>query len=267
MPIHFTITDEYLRALVATLAIALNASAAGTLTVFRRASFLIAGSSHSALAGVALAIYFSSIGFEVDYFPPALILAIISAVLAANSRDINTGIAISFALFMSIAVLFLSMTREFAAKAWTFLFGDLLLLTDFDLFLMSVSTSLIITAVVVLYKYFIFVSFDPDGAYAFGIDVKLIDYILVSLISVSVVSTLKAIGAVLVFAMFVAPAASAKEIAKNLYQVFYIAFIISLLSIVLSIFVSMSYPIPAGAFAALVVSLIYFFIVFLKKSS
>jgi len=264
---HFMITDEYIRAFIATLAIAINASAAGTLTVFRRASFLIAGASHSALAGVALAIFLSSFGFKIGYFFPALIFAVVSAILAANSKDLNTGIAITFALSMSIAVLLLSMTKEFAAKVWTFLFGDLLLLTDFDLFLMTASTSLVVLILVILYRHFLFVSFDPEGADAFGINVKLIDYTLVSVISISVVAALKAIGAILVFAMFVAPAAASKEIARNIAEVFYISFVIAALSVLISVFISMSYPIPAGAFAALIVSIIYFFIIFLKKSS
>jgi ABC-type Mn2+/Zn2+ transport system permease subunit len=257
-----------LRALIAAFAVSLASSVAGSLTVIRGAPFLVAGSSHSALAGAALAVLLSSAGFPVDYFFVALVFAVISAILAsyaARFGDINTGVAISFALSMSLATLFLSMTREYASKAWTLFFGDLFLLTEHDVFLLVSSTSIALLISSLFYHRFIFISFDPEGAEAFGVNVKLTDYLLLSLISLSIVSALKAIGAILVFAMFVAPAATAKEVAKNLSHIFYISFAIAFLALVSGILVSSVYPVPAGAFAALISSLIYFLTVLLWR--
>ena len=250
-----------LRALLSCVAISLTASVAGGLTVFRRASFLIAGASHSALAGAALSVLLTSIGYDVNYFLLALIFAILAAMLASytSAADINTGIAISFALSMCLTAIFLSATREYASKAWQLFFGDLLLLTDSDVILIMVSTSVLLTISGIFYHKFLFVSFDPEGAEAFGIRVKLVDNILIALISLSVVSVMKAVGAILVFAIFIAPAASAKVLSKSVTSVFLISFLISMFSLLTGLLVSLSLPIPAGAFAALVVSVIYVF--------
>ncbi len=254
--------DELLlRALLSCVAISLTASVAGSFTVFRRASFLVAGASHSALAGAALAVLLNSMGYGVSYFTLSLIFAVLAAVIASytSTDDINTGIAISFALSMCLTALFLSATREYASKAWQLFFGDLLLLTDFDVLLIMISTSVLLMVSGIFYHRFLFVSFDPEGAEAFGVRVKVIDNVLIALISLSVVSVMKAVGAILVFAIFVAPAASARIFAKSVNSVFLISFLISLSSLLFGLAVSLSVPIPAGAFAALIVSLIYVF--------
>lgn len=265
------IMDELLiRSLITSFCIALNASVAGTLTVFRKASFLIAGAAHSAFAGAAVAIFVTSFGFSIHYFPLAVAFAILAAILATLSArfgDINTGIAVSFALSMSLAVIVLSRTREYAAKAWQFMFGDLLLLTVNDIVIITVFTSILLLIASFFYYKFLFISFDPDGAEAMGISVKRIDMLLIALISSSVVSAMKAVGAILIFALFVAPAASAKEIGKKTNEILLISFIIAFFSLIAGILISLTYLIPAGAFAAFITSLCYFGITFLKNIS
>jgi ABC-type Mn2+/Zn2+ transport system permease subunit len=254
--------DEFLlRAVISSVAIALTASVAGTLTVFRKTSFLVAGASHSALAGASLAVLLNSLGYDVNYFAMALVFATFAAFLASyssRSGDINTGIAISFALSMCLTAVFLSATREYASRAWQLFFGDLLLLSDSDVFLILGSTSVLLTITALFYHKFLFISFDPEGAAAFGLNIRLMDNLLITLISISVVSAMKAVGAILVFAIFVAPAATAKIFASKIEFVFYLSMMIAGGCLMFGILLSLFVPIPAGAFAALVASLIYF---------
>ncbi len=261
--------DELLlRSILVALAVSLSASVAGTLTVFRRASFLVAGAAHSALAGAAIAIFLNSTGLNVHYFPLSLAFATLAALLASQSArkgDINTGIAISFALSMSVAVLALSATREYAARAWQLFFGDLLLLTQEDVVITAVSTSLLLVTAAMMMHKFIFVSFDPEGAEAAGINVTAIDSVLIALISLSVVSALKAIGAVLVFALFIAPSAAAREIAGGVAGTFYLSFIFAITALVAGIAASFTIAVPAGSFAALIVSVLYFLLALKRR--
>ena len=254
--------DELIiRSLIASVCISLNASVAGTLTVFRKASFLIAGAAHSAFTGAALALLLTSLGLSIHYFPLAVAFAILAAVLATLSArfgDINTGIAVSFALSMSLAVIFLSMTREYASKAWQFMFGDLLLLTLEDIVIITASTSILLLVASFFYYKFLFISFDLEGAEAMGIDVKKLDLLLIALISTSVVSAMKAVGAILIFALFVAPAASAREVGKTTNEILVYSFAIAFSSLIIGIAVSLMFSIPAGAFAAFITSLCYF---------
>ncbi|WP_202319968.1 metal ABC transporter permease [Archaeoglobus neptunius] len=250
-----------LRAIIAAVLISINAAVAGSLTVFRRASFLVAGSAHSALAGVAAALFLNSIGFGVHYFIFAMIAAVFSAYLtarAARRGDVNTGIAAAFSLSMAVAVIFISMTRNSAANAWQFLFGDILLLTQEDFVILAVSTVLIVITVSFLYYKFLFISFDPLGAEAAGINVYFYDFVLIALISASVVTALKAVGAILVFSIFVAPSSAARILGKSTGSVYTITFVIALVSLYAGIATSYYLTLPSGAVAAALASTVYF---------
>lgn len=250
-----------LRAILASVLISLNASIAGTLTVFRRASFLVAGSAHSALAGVSLALFLNSIGFSAHYFLFALIAAVFFAVLSAKAArrgDVNTGIATAFSLSMALAAVFISMTRNSASNAWQFLFGDVLLLTLDDFVIVAITTAFVLIAVSFFYYKFIFISFDPSGAEATCINVYLYDFMLIALISISVVTALKAVGAILVFSIFIAPPSAARILGKTLSSVFIISFVLALLSLYTGLLTSFYFSIPSGAVAAVIASSIYF---------
>lgn len=254
--------DELIvRAIIASFIVALNASLAGSFTVFRRASFLVASSSHSALAGVSLALLLNSIGFEVHYFIFAMIAAILFSILAANaarSGDINTGIAVSFSLSMAIAAILLSMTRNAASSAWQFLFGDILLLTVGDFALITISTAFILLATSIFYHKFLLISFDPAASEALGLNVHLYDSLLIAIISASVVVALKAVGAVLVFSIFIAPSSAAKVLGRSVKSVILISFAITVFCLYAGILSSFYLKIPSGAVAAAIASAIYF---------
>ncbi len=168
---------------------------------------------------------------------------------------------------MAFAVIVLSKTREYAAKAWQFMFGDLLLLTKQDIVIIAISTSLLLLLASLFYYKFLFISFDPEGAEAMGISVQIFDLLLIAIISTSVVSAMKAVGAILIFSLFIAPAATAKELGRNINGIFGFSFILAFSSLILGILTSMIYSIPAGAFAAFISSSCYFAVVFYKNFS
>jgi ABC-type Mn2+/Zn2+ transport system permease subunit len=250
------------RALVGVLIIAINAAVAGTFTVFRNVSFLVAGASHSALAGAALFILLISFNEFFSYiWLGAILFAIATAVIAgyAPKEETNTAIGISFAMSMSLAILFISMIKEYAAKVWSLLIGDIFLLTYEDLYLMAFVTLSTLILVVLFYKAFLFISFDWEGATAFGLNTRGYNYLLLSIISLSSVMLLKGVGAILVFAMLVAPAAAANELAPSIRDVFIYAFIIALLSGFGGIAFSFYFEVSAGAIASLLATITYFF--------
>jgi ABC-type Mn2+/Zn2+ transport system permease subunit len=252
------------RAVAGVVIIAVNAAIAGSFTVFRNVSFLVAGASHSALAGAALFILLGFYGFQGFFSNPligAMLFAIAVAFIAgyAPKEETNTAIGISFAMSMSLAILFISMMREYAARVWSLLIGDLFLLTSEDLYLMSFVTFLTLILAMLFYRAFLFISFDWEGATAFGLNAKNYNYLLLSIIAVSAVMLLKGVGAILVFAMLVAPAAAANEVASNIRDVFIYAFIIALFSGFAGIVISFPFEVSPGAIASLLATVIYFF--------
>ncbi len=257
-----------IRAIAGVILIAINASIAGSFTVFRNVSFLVAGASHSALAGAALFILLSTYGLPINPLIGALLFAIAIAIIAghASKEETNTAIGISFAMSMSLAILFISMIREYAAKVWSLLIGDIFLLTNEDLYLMTFVTFLSLMIALLFYRAFLFISFDSEGATAFGLNTKRYNYLLLSLIAISAVMLLKGVGAILVFAMLVAPAAASNELASNLKDVFVYAFIIALVSGFVGIAISFYFEVSPGAIASLLATTVYFFSLLGRRS-
>ncbi len=251
--------DEYIiRAIIAIILLSINASLSGSFTIFKNIPFLIACSAHSALAGASL-----FIAISLNPIIGAIIFAIFVALIAGRAKQVNIAIGISFAFSMAIAVLFISLIREQAARVWGLLFGDLLLLTDEDIFLMAIMTVVLLIIYLIFYREFLFISFDMEGAMVQGINVKFFNYLLLSIISISTVIIMKAIGAILVYAMLVAPAGAANKKANNIMQVFIFATLIAMIAGFLGLIISFYFPFSPSAISGLIATSIYF-ILFMK---
>ena len=251
--------DEYIiRSIFALILLSVNASIAGSFTIFKNVPFLIAGSAHSALAGSALFIFLEMYGLSINPIIGAIIFAVFVAISASFSKQMNVAIGISFAFSMSIAVLFISLIKEQASRVWGLLFGDLFLLTNHDIILMATMTTFIIIFFLVFHKEFLFISFDPEGAMAYGIKVKYFTHLLLSLIAISTVVMMKAVGAILAYAMLIAPAAAANEKAKSILQVFGFSALIASVSIFSGIIISFLLPVSPSAMSAIFATSFYF---------
>jgi len=253
---------------IAIFLISLIVSISGNLSVFRKASFLIASVSHSALAGVAFSLFLSSQGISVDYFVVAAAFAIAFSAMAtvfSKFHDVDTGVSISFALSMALAVAFLSLTRNLSGKIWSFLFGELYLITDKDLFYLILTAVMVLLLFGIFYEKLLFYLFDPEGSEASGINVKFLDFILILIISLSAVSVIRSVGAILAYAIFVAPAAIGKKFAKSVKQSFIFSSLISFSCLYAGLLLSSSIPISASALSALIASALYFALM-IKKS-
>ena len=250
--------DEFLiRALIAIVLLSINASVAGSFTIFRDVPFLVAGSAHAALAGAALFIAIEE-WVNIDPFIGGIIFAIFIAISASKAKQANVAIGISFAFSMSLAVLFISLIKEQAARVWGLLFGDLLLLTDHDILIMSTFTILLLIIYFAFGREFLFISFDREGAEVSGIHTSLFTIFLLSTISVATVVAMKAVGAILVYAMLVAPAAASNRIADSVGRVFFMAAFFALLSGLAGLVIALYFPFSPSAISALMVTSIYF---------
>lgn len=235
-------------------------SIAGNLAVFRKSAFLIAGVAHSALAGVALSVFLISYGIELDYFLIATSFAILFAFIAttfSKFSDIDTGIGVSFALAMSVAVILISLSRGQTAKLWAFLFGELFLVTHRDLIYLSIALLVICVLFGIFYDKLIFFLFDPEGAEASGINTKLLDAVLVAIVAIAVVSVIRAVGAILAYSIFVAPSAVAKKFSKSVVQSLLHTFLITLTCLAMGLIISYNFPISASAISAFIASIVY----------
>ncbi|MGQ4832289.1 MAG: metal ABC transporter permease [Candidatus Asgardarchaeia archaeon] len=267
------LSPVFIRAFIAVILIAIVSALSGSFTVFRKGTFLVAGVAHAALAGAAFGI-FVSLYYQIPFMDPlagALIFAVLMAILVgyitlgSEAEKTDVAIGTAFAFSMSIAIIFISMIKEYATVAWGLIIGDILLLTTRDIIYLLIICAITILVTFIFFREFIFISFDPEGAAAYGVKVAIYHFLLLILISISVVVVLKGVGAILVYALLTIPPAIANEFSNSTYEVILWAFIISLLSGFAGLLISLFVEIAPSGLIGLIVTTIYILLLAFKR--
>jgi len=245
------------RAFVASALIGVVCSLIGGFVVLKGLAFIGAGTSHAAFAGVAF-------GFLVGANP--LILAIlfgVSTVLVTGFLERNgrikpdVSIGIFYTLTMALAILFLGLMRTYNPEVLGYLFGSILSVTESDLKMILVLSLAILLCLFLFFKEFHFISFDQEMAEASGIPAKWLFLLLLNLISLSIVISLKAVGAMLVFALLVIPAATAQQWATHIRSMMLGSAAIGVLASWAGVVLSYAFDLPSGATIVLLLTFIF----------
>jgi len=197
----------------------------GAFAVLRKQSLLGDAVSHAALPGVALAFLLTG-----SKAPAVLVLGgglagwlgtLTVMAVVQNSRikeDAALGIVLS--VFFGFGMLLLTFIQKLpdASQAGLdkFLFGQAAALVQRDVNTMAALGAVAVGTVLLLWKEFKLLSFDPDFAASLGYPVHRLDVLLTSLIVVAIVVGLQTVGVVLMSAMIVAPAAAARQWTERL---------------------------------------------------
>jgi len=264
----FTLNIWVLRGIIAVFLISVVAASTGSFSIFQKSTFFVSGIAHGSLAGAALGIYISLYFFPINPFIMAMIFSVLFAVaigIASHRKEnIEVAIGIMFSFSMSLAILFLAMIKEYASVAWGLIIGDLLLLSSQDLIWMLITVALILLIFFTFRRKILFSIFDPEVAMVQGINPYLYETLLFILIALGVVVLLKGVGAILVYALLIVPAAAAKRIAGSFEGTIIYSFFISLISGLGGIFLSLFTSVAPSAYAGLIATFIYFLSLFRK---
>ncbi len=258
----------FLRGIVAVFLISIVSATVGSFSVFRSTTFLVSGIAHGALAGASLGIFLSLSLFPADPMLVALAFSLFFAVAIGyavrknENVDVSTGVM--FAFSMSLAVLFLAMLREYATVAWGLLIGDILLLSESDVQILLASVATIVLIFILFYRKMLFSIFDPESAEAMGLHVFRYNTLLFVLIAIGVVSLLKCVGAILVYALLIVPAAASRRMLRSVEGTILGAFIIALASGLGGLFLSTIIGFAPSAIAGLIASGIYAIAIFVR---
>jgi len=253
--------DITLRIVITVIFTSALSATAGCLAVFKKNTFMVSGVAHGALAGVSLGllVQMNFAGFDpyITAFLFAFLLALIVSLLEAKGIAGESGVGITFAVSMSLAVLFLAMLREYASKAWNYIIGDPYLLGMEDIALIGITTLLVLIILGLSFQKVLFITFDYDGAMAYGIPVKFYNFVIYAIIAGSVVVLLGAVGIIMVYAILILPPATAKRFGKSVEGVMLLSFLIALTSGLIAFAISYIYSLPLSALTGLVMAVIY----------
>jgi len=155
--------------------------------------------------------------------------------------------------------------KEYSIEAWALILGDILLLTINDIIILTIITIIDTFIFVLFMRIFVFLSFDPEGLRAIGVNVDVYHILMLVLIASATVVLLKGVGVILVYAVLVVPSAIANKIANDVLGVMKLSFVIALLSGVSGVFISTVLDIVPSALIGLILVFIYFIVSALKR--
>jgi zinc transport system permease protein len=143
-------------------------------------------------------------------------------------RDSLIGIMWSFG--MAVGIIFISITPGYTANLMTYLFGNILTVTAFDLYFMAGLSMVIIVFFVLLFKEILFVSFDEEYSRTQGVPVTLINFVLISLVALTIVFNIWVVGIILVISLLTIPQDTANLVSKNFRHIILLSVAFGLLS-------------------------------------
>ncbi len=249
------------RGLIAAVAVGIVSAVVGTYVVLRGMAFFGDALAHSILPGVAVG-YLVGGGAREPLFWWALVAAILSALgIGTISRNTkikeDTAIGIIFAGTFALGIALISTVDGYTVDLAHFLFGDVLAVLDRDLWLIGAFGGLVILLILVFYKEFLVLSFDPIFAATLRLPVRLLDFLMLILIAVTIVVSLQAVGVALMVAMLVTPAATAYLLTKRLPVMMALAAVFASISGVVGLYISYYWSIASGSAIVLVCTALF----------
>jgi ABC-type Mn2+/Zn2+ transport system permease subunit len=246
------------RALIASVLIGTVCSLIGVFVVLKGLSFIGAGTAHAAFAGVVL-------GYLLGVNPLAmailfgLITVWITGILEEKGKmKLDVSIGIFYTSTMALAILFIGLMKTYNAEIYGYLFGSILSVTPTDLWTITGLGLLVLTTVFLFFKEFHFITFDHEMAEAAGIPARILFFVLISLMALTVVIALKSVGAILVFAMILIPAATAYQLTQSMKAMIWVSISFGIVSSVSGVLISFWFNLPSGAAIVLLATALFF---------
>jgi ABC-type Mn2+/Zn2+ transport system permease subunit len=249
------------RGLIAAVMVGIICAVVGTYVVLRGMAFFGDALAHSILPGVAVG-YLVGSGAREPLFWWALLAAIlaslaIGAVTRGTRIKEDTAIGVIFAGMFALGVAMISSVRGYSVDLAHFLFGDVLGVSTGDLWLIAIFGIVILLAVVAFYKEFMVLSFDPVLASTLRLPARLLEFLLLILIAISIVVSLQTVGIALMVAMLVTPAATAFLLNQRLPVMMALSAAIAALSGIFGLYLSYYLSIASGAAIVLTCTAIF----------
>jgi manganese/iron transport system permease protein len=262
-PLAYTFVQ---RALLGSVFVGIACATIGVFVVLRGLAFLGDAISHAAFPGVVIAFL-----LKVDLVIGGSIAAVVSALtvgLIARRSGLREDVAIGvvFSGMFALGVVLFSSIKSYTGDLLGILFGDVLGVSEHQLAIAAVATFAVVGALWLLWKELVFVSFDPTGAAAAGVPVLRYDALLLGLIGVTIAISVQVVGIVLVVAMLVTPAATARLVAGTLRDMVALGLSFAVGSAVVGIAISYFANTASGATIVLVTTA-FFALVWLLRAA
>jgi len=235
-------------ALIAGLLSSVACGIIGVYVVVKRIVFISGGVAHASFGGIGL-------GYLVGGISPivgAALFALASAlgmglVTRKTKLPEDTSIGIMWATGMALGIIFIGLSPGYAPDLFSYLFGNILLVSFSDLILMLVLDAIIVLIVVALYKEFLALSFDEEFGTVVGLPVEKLYLLLLCMVALTVVLLIRVVGIILVIALLTIPATLARQFTYDLRKMMFLAILFGMVFSIGGLWISYETDLASGA--------------------
>lgn len=251
-------------AVLAGILCSIGSGVVGTYVVLRRITYIAAAISHCVLGGLGAARYFSVV-YNLPWLKPvygAIITALIAALvigwisMKAKERE-DSIISALWAVGMAAGVLFIFKTPGYNEDLMNYLFGNILMVSHEDLYLIGALDIVTIALTVMFYKQTVAVCFDEEYARTRGVAVEFYYLLLLCMTALTVVLTVNVVGIVMVIALLTLPVAISSKLYDRVWKIMLGAFVLGCFFTLTGLVVSYEPNLPSGAVTIVIAGAVY----------
>jgi ABC-type Mn2+/Zn2+ transport system permease subunit len=253
------------RVLLGSALAVMTAALIGTWVVLRGLSFMGDALAHGVTPGIALAF---ALGFNLTLgaigAAVAMTLGIGLVHRKARLRE-DTGIGLLFVGMLALGVIIMSRLPSFSSSLATILFGDTLGIQRADIVLQGIAAGFTLFVIAIFYRPFLVLSFNEEKAEMLGLRPGLAHFVMLSLLTLAIVTSFRTVGTLLVFALIVAPSATASLVVRRVPTMMGTAVGFGLLAVISGLLISWHADTAAGATMAAMSVVIFFVVLALRE--
>ncbi len=234
----------------------------GTFVVVNRIVFISGGIAHAAYGGIGLA-FFLGLSPMLGILGFSLLVSVVMAAVTWRARHrADTIIGVLWALGMALGVILLDLTPGYNVDLMSYLFGSILTVPSSDLWLMLGLSGLVVLIVGYFYRDFVSLSYDEEFARVRGVPVRILYFLLMAMIALSVVMIIQIVGLILVIALLTIPPYIAERFSGSLLTMMLYSILLNILFTWVGLWLSYEFNLTSGA-SIIMVGGACFFISFL----
>ncbi|MFE4227776.1 metal ABC transporter permease [Arthrobacter sp. NPDC056886] len=228
----------------------------GTFVMKRDLAFAVHGISELSFAGAAFALL---IGADIilGSLAGSVLAAVVLGVMGVRARDKNSIIGVIMPFGLGLGILFLSLYEGRAANKFGLLTGQIVSVGTVQLQVLAFAAVVVMLALVAIWRPLTFASVDPDVAIARGVPVRALALGFMVLLGISVALSIQIVGALLVLALLITPAAAAMRVTSSPRLVVMLSIVFAMTATVGGILLALGGRLPISPYVTTLSFLIY----------
>ncbi len=228
----------------------------GTYIVARRLVFISGGITHASFGGIGIGVCLG-----INPILSAMAFSVLSAfgiqwMSGRGEVREDSAIAVFWTLGMSIGIMCCFITPGFSSDLSSFLFGSILTIGHADILLLAAVAIVVVAVFTLFYRQILCIAFDPVFARSQHIRVAAIEYMMMALIAITVVSTLRMVGVVLAISLLTVPQMTANLFSFSFKRIIAASILVGWIDCIAGLAMSYWLNVPSGAaiiFASVVI--------------